>query len=169
MSRNNFELKTLELEQALNRLPKKVKDIGLQFFKSRFRAQGWHDATFMPWKKRKGADKKGKGRAIMIKSGRLRNSLRGRVMGNDVIWGTDVPYAKVHNEGGEITRYARSELFVRNRSKKGKFKRGTTAGQGFTFKGSSRRMPQRQFMGDSQHLRKLVTRTIETTVKKVFQ
>ena len=166
---NNLDLKTLELEQAINKLPKKVKDIGVQFFKSRFRAQGWYDSTFMPWKARKGKDTKGKGRAILIKSGRLRNSIRGRVFGSDIVFGSDVKYAKVHNEGGLITKHARSELFVRNRYTSGRFKKGTSPGQGHTYKSSTYKMPKRQFMGDSAHLRKLVTRTIENTVKNVFK
>lgn len=159
---------THELKQELNKLPRIAKDLGVSFFKSRFRAQGWLDTTFQPWAKRKKTDKRRPGRAILMDRGKLRNSIRGEVRGTDIVFGSDVPYAKIHNEGGTIGKHARSETFVRNRTKKGKFKRGTTAGRGFSFKASSHTMPQRQFMGNSAHLNKLIIRKIETTVKKVF-
>ncbi len=62
---------------------------------------------------RKRKDKKRPGRAILMNRGRLRNSIRGTIQGDTIVFGTDVPYAKIHNEGGTIQRHARSELFVR--------------------------------------------------------
>lgn len=170
--------KAKELQAEFNKLPGQAKTLGLQFFISRFRAQGWRDDTFKPWAPRKRKDKRRPGRAILMDRGRLRNSIRGQVSGHDVIFGTDVPYAKIHNEGGSIQRHARSELFVRNRYKrgpkakmfggKGAFKRGTSPGRGLTFRSHEVRMPRRQFMGESSHLNELISRKIQTTITKVF-
>lgn len=170
--------KARELQAEINKLPGTAKNLGLQFFITRFRAQGWRDDTFKPWAKRKRTDKRRPGRAILMDRGRLRSSIRARVSGPDVIFGTDVPYARIHNEGGTIKRHARSELFVRNRYKRGAkgkmfggmgaFKKGTTPGKGMTFRAHEVRMPKRQFMGESKHLNNVITRKIQTTITKVF-
>lgn len=51
--------------------------------------------------------------------------------------------------GGEVQRYARTELFVRNRKKRGKnrgqYKRGTTAGRGNTIGAHVARYPRRDY------------------------
>lgn len=168
-----MRLRAQKLKIEIDKLPREVRALGVQFFKLRFRAGGWYDTTFMAWKKRKSKGKGKQGRAILVQSGRLRNSIRGEVRGTDVSFGTDVPYAQVHNSGGSITRYARSETFVRKRVVKGKnkgqFKKGRIAGRGMSFSESTGNMPQRQFMGASAHLNRLVTRTIENKVKRVFK
>lgn len=168
-----MRIKTQKLQQVVNMLPREVRTLGVQFIKARFRAGGWYDKTFMPWKKRKSKGRGSVGRAILVQSGRLRNSIRGDIRGTDVSFSTDVPYAQVHNSGGRITRYARSETFVRKRivrgPNKGRFKKGKAAGQGFTFRESEGQMPQRQYMGESAHMNRLVTRTIENKVKRVFK
>lgn len=165
--------KAKELHSYMNRtLPKQAKDLGVQFFKSRWRAQGWLDNSFKRWASRKRKDKKRPGRAILMNRGRLRNSIRGTIQGDTIVFGTDVPYAKIHNEGGTIQRHARSDLFVRNRyvkgKKKGKFKKGTKAGRGFTFKAGQATMPKRQFIGDSAHLRKIIIRKRDTEIRKIM-
>ncbi|MGY3054371.1 phage gpG-like protein [Pedobacter sp. UYEF25] len=106
----------------------------------------------LAWAPRK--DKKNK-RALLVKTGKLKGGLRviaTRANGFNV-GVTDVPYAAIHNYGGAINRAASSETFLRNRKKKGKskgrFTKGTTEGQGFTFKPYTINMPKRQFLGAS--------------------
>lgn len=124
-----------------------------------------------PWPKRKG--KQDSSRALLVKSGTLRRSIR--VISSSptsVIVGSDVPYARVHNDGGTINQKARSETFVRNRyargKKKGFFKKGTTPGQGFSFKASSYNMPQRRFLGVNVQLYKEIRTIIKTEFEKEF-
>lgn len=71
-------------------------------FTANFRKQGFEDETVIPWQPRKRADRgRSRGaRGILIKSGRLRRSITFRKQGKwSVVIGTDVPYAKRHNEG----------------------------------------------------------------------
>lgn len=130
-----------------------------------------------PWKKRK--DKKDKTRALLVKSGRLRRSVR--VIASSpisVTIGSDVPYARIHNEGGIINRAARSENFVRNRHKRGKlgkmfggmgaFRKGTTPGRGLTFKAYSFSIPKRQFLGVNVALYKEIKGIIKTEFETQF-
>ena len=64
-----IEQKSSELRRELNKMPRIARDLGVQFFKSRFRAQGWLDSSFQKWPKRKKTDKKRPGRAILIGRG----------------------------------------------------------------------------------------------------
>lgn len=85
-------------------------------------------------------------------SGHLRDSIRPQMQGPaSVAIGTNKVYAAIHQLGGGITQGARSELFVRNRyvrgAKKGSFKKGTTAGRGFTYKERKIIIPARPFLG----------------------
>lgn len=41
-------------------------------------------------------------RSILIKSGRLRQSIKSRIEGNTIIYESTEPYAAIHNEGGRI-------------------------------------------------------------------
>lgn len=73
---------------------------GINFFKDSFNKQGWTDNGFTPWPPRKtGSD----GRGILIKTTNLRDSIR--VMESSplrIVYGTSVPYAQIHNQGGTI-------------------------------------------------------------------
>jgi phage gpG-like protein len=154
-----FERLKQRLKTAITSLPKVFGNEAVNFSHERFRTQSWLDNNAEPWKQRNKNVKRNKGRALLIDTGRLRRSIRIiSTSENKVVIGTDVPYARIHNYGGNITRRARSETFIRNRNKKGRFKRGITAGRGFTFKGGVINMPKRQFIGRSQALILRLTR-----------
>ena len=104
------------------------------FFVNSWRLQGFEDKTVEKWKKRKKTERKGRGkyaksedgkrdkgsvrsvrsgRAILVQSGDLRRSIIRKPVNKSnlsVKISTDLPYAKVHNEGGG---------FVSSRSGKG--------------------------------------------------
>jgi hypothetical protein len=87
-----------------------------------------------------------------------------------------VPYARVHNEGETINRPARSETFVRNRYTKGPkskyfggqgaYKKGTTPGQGLSFKAYSYQMPARPFLKNTPALRAHLRNVAITELRK---
>jgi len=67
-------------------------------FTANFRKQGFEDEAVQAWTPRKKRERAG--RAILVKSGRLRRSINFRKKGKwSVVIGTDVPYAQRHNEG----------------------------------------------------------------------
>jgi len=71
------------------------------FFVASFRKQGFDDKNVQPWKPRKKEGKR-KGRAILVDSGDLRRSIVREPVNKtqlSVKISTDLPYAKVHNEG----------------------------------------------------------------------
>ena len=93
-------------------------------FTANFRKQGFDDENIVKWKKRKkkesrrgkvgesGVASVGMGRNILVKSGRLRRSINFRKKGKwAVVIGTDVPYAKIHNEGGMINNHLTEKYY----------------------------------------------------------
>ena len=161
------------IRQAITKIiPNRVKQIGLEHFDNSFAQGGWTGGAFIPWEKRKSKSKKNQGRALMIVSSRLRRSLRGKDSSNRVTFSTDVPYAQIHNEGGDIQHAAMSKLYVQNRIKKGarkgQYAKGTTKGRGTTGKAYTVHMQKRQFIGDSTVLRRKISNMIETELQQAF-
>lgn len=91
-----------------------------------------------------------KGGITLVKTHRLMNSVVAKAYADRAEIGTNVIYAAIHQLGGKITQGARSELFLHNRyvrgEKKGSFKKGTTAGRGYTFKERKSVIPVRPFL-----------------------
>lgn len=74
------------------------------FFVASFRKQGHEDRSIDHWKPRKREDNR-KGRAILVDSGDLRRSIIREPVNKSQLQvkiSTDLPYAKVHNEGGTM-------------------------------------------------------------------
>lgn len=105
-----------------------------------FANQGFTDETLESWKPRKRTERsRGGNRATLVKSGRLRRSLRKLKVGSLAIKIlTDVPYASVHNNGERAGR-----------------------GKGF-------KMPKRQFVGYSGKLNRKIISKFDVTIKKFF-
>ena len=153
----------------MQRAPRAIGALAVEHYKENFVKGGFVNNGLNPWPKRKGD--KDPGRATLVKRARLKNGNRiFRANQKEVVIGNSVPYAKIHNEGGTITQSARSELFVRNRRKKGagkgRFKRGTQAGRGFSYGDRKIRIPKRQFMGDSKELRTKITNWYITNLRR---
>lgn len=73
----------------------------LNFFIDSFQKQGFTNSSFEPWPKRNNDTRPGG--ALLVKSANLRNSLR--IMDRSsaaILFGSNSPYAKIHNEGGTI-------------------------------------------------------------------
>ncbi|GIZ09997.1 phage virion morphogenesis protein [Flavobacterium sp. UMI-01] len=117
----------------------------LQWFDDSFQNQGFTDASFQAWEKRKEPDKR-PGGAILQDTTFLRKSL-GVLGENDtqISFGTHVPYAGLHNNGERM----RAVQYVRahHRTRKGKREQ---------VKAHSRkidtRYPKRQFIGESKQM-----------------
>ncbi len=95
----DFDDETKLLEQYLGNLARHAAKIAHTHYSNRFIDQNWDG---VPWRGRRAADR-GKQRAILIKDGNLRDSIRFTSVGNVAIINTDAAYAQIHNEGGEIT------------------------------------------------------------------
>lgn len=97
--------------------------------------------------KQSGRARKQHGQTLLDTGRLMREESSPRVTPEGITFGSILPYARIHQEGGEIHFAARSENFRRRRfvrgEKKGQFKRGTEAGRGFTRRAYTVRMPAR--------------------------
>lgn len=132
----------------------------VNFSKERFVRKTWQNRVHEPWKPRKRPDRG----SLMVRTGRLKRSIRKISSGTGyVIIGTNVPYARVHNEGGKSSK----TVYVRSHTRKKttqaisektgkKLKKRVDSGTLIKVKSHTRRMnlnlPQRKFMGNSRAL-----------------
>lgn len=163
------------------RIPRVLGTVAVNFFKDSFRRQGWLDKKTEHWPKRSSQAKRNNGRALLIDTGHLRNSiiLAGATSTTAVIK-TQLPYAAAHNEGfkgvvnvKEHTRGAYSKVKVQysNISTRKVTSRSMSMQTGQRkVKAYSRRMnlPKRQFMGDSEVMFRKFDVTIVKSIDKIF-
>lgn len=180
---NNLKVISTRFNLLKQQLPKYAGNIAVNFTKSRFREQAWIDSYMQPWKRRKSNGKKDRGRAILVKSGRMRRSPRVIRTGNmSVTIGSDVPYYKVHNDGfrGIVTvkvhrrkKFKKSQVETTKLTKKGKPRKKqviTIVGE-INVKSHQRRMniPRRRSMGVSAYQTQAINRMISAEIKKIFK
>lgn len=164
-------------EQLRAKIPTYVGREAENFFKQSFRQQGFSGASQSTWRARKGNTDPG--RAILVKTGKLRNSIRIlEVSDRRVVVGSELPYAEAHNEGlkatvqvGEHSRVATRKVFTRYTKKgKGTGRKSKIRGRGFQVRAHQRNvnLPKRQFIGPSPYLDKRIERLIEARLRQIF-
>lgn len=159
----------IRLKRLKNQLPLLLTNDAANHFKGSFRRQRLD--SFSPrWKGR--ANDVDSGRAVLVKSSRLVNSIR-RISVNKYggTVGTDVTYASIHNKGGSVNaiqtvgRHTRKE---HTRRRKGRTERVAA----HTVSAHSRKvnftMPKRQFMGKSKGLELKWKRTFRKELRKAL-
>lgn len=161
------------------------------FFKRSFTVQGFMNNTLEKWPERKGGPRNN-GRGILIDKGVLKRAVRIKRTGVDgAVVGVDeaIPYAQIHNEGGEIEitpkmrrffwamyyRYA-GQMVYNTRTKKAadtKRNRGLNEMAAFyrnmaiTNK-KTITIPKRQFIGDSAKLDREILNHITKEMNAFF-
>lgn len=157
-------LKQVNKAAFLNRSMSKVAILAVNFSKERFVQKNWLSNRREPWQGRK---RPARG-SILVKSGRLKRSIRKLAQGNYYVYiGTDDPKAQIHNEGGTINKtvtvraHPRKKEAKRTRNAQGRYER---RGAATTHQVKSHRrrmnikMPKRQFLGDSAILNRRIER-----------
>ena len=139
------------------------------------------------WKPRRN---EGKG-SLMLQTGKLRRSLRGRVTGNSVTWTSSEPYANIHNQGGTITVTAKMRRFfwakyyelggkIKYKKKGGMSKASIKISKEAEYYralalkkvGSRITIPQRQFIGDHPRVKECTDALLKeflNDIKKGFK
>lgn len=168
MANNISDILKAKLLRATQNLPKVLSNEALNWMKGNFQRQGFPDEQFESWPKRKGDSRKG--RAILVQTGTLRRSLRViTVSKNGFVIGSDIRYAKAHNDGFNGTVQVSS--YTRNKYKSSKVGTGKLNKSGSErmktvqslngqsqVKSHSRKMnlPRRRFAGNSTVLRSIL-------------
>lgn len=169
-----FKGTEIRLKDVFKKLPKVAGNAALNLFKDSWRRQGFIDRRFERWSKRRG-QQSGKSRAVLVKSGALRRSLRMRA-GNDYfeIY-SEMPYAKAHNEGATIIQTVTprqkkffwamyyKELKYGGYSQASMWK-GMAMSKTLTIK-----IPKRKFMGPSWLLEQRIITHLELALRHAIQ
>lgn len=176
---NNLQAR---FKQVLIAAPRVLGNHSVNFFLDSFKRQAWLGTRLQPWAKRRN-NKRRPGRAILVDSGRLRRSIRiTNIAGPQVTIGTNVPYAKAHNEGFRGTvavkahkrnKYTKSKVATGKLTKTGKerMKTVSTLSGSSTVKAHSRKVNivQRQFMGTSPYLTTQLQRILQANLNRVIK
>lgn len=177
-------------KEVTDRLPRKVSVVAVNHFKQNFRDGGWLDGGLHPWKRTRRQDGNtpdAKYGPLTSRHDHLMRSIQARTAPGEVSIENPVPYAAIHNEGGDITshptitdkmrKYAWRMVYSLSGVKgKGKLPKELPAeaekwkGLALTKKSQltvHARIPQRQFMGDSAELRTKINKIINESIKRI--
>lgn len=165
-----------------------LKDIRVEMedeFKTNFERQAFFSEA---WERRK-SPIRNEERAILIDTGQLRRSISSRVTENSIVFYTDLPYAAIHNDGGEIKvtkrmkgyfwhkYYEATGSFGRRKDgslrKDKKNARLSTESEFWKFmalkkEGSTIKIPRRRFLGTSPEVEQAVRKIIEENITEYF-
>ncbi|WP_271783883.1 phage virion morphogenesis protein [Aquimarina algiphila] len=166
-------------------LKKMIQDIQTELgdeFDKNFQRKGFFNKK---WPESKLKNTKG---SLMMRSGALRRSISSRVQGNQIRFQSSLPYASIHNEGGEIevTQKMKSYFWAMYYKASGaitKTKKGAVSkskrNQRLTNEaeqwknlalmkvGHKIKIEQRQFIGDDPGVRKAIERVTKNNLNHI--
>lgn len=122
------------------------------------------------WPSRRLEDGKG---SLMQRTGGLRRSCSSRKKGGALVYSSHKPYAKIHNEGGEIqvTKKMRGYFMYKLKKARGKSK-GLSQEETLALAiiGSSKiKIPKRQFIGHNKSTDKIIRGVIQENMDEFFK
>lgn len=151
-----------ELGTYLNsKAPRIVGKMGVDHFQENFDQEGFVNNGLQPWPARQTDT----GRKLLTGDTReLRDSIEYQASAREVKWGSDVPYASIHNRGGKTKAH---EIRAR-RGKALKFagKGGDIYRRKVNHPGSV--IPKRQFIGHSRELIDKIDKRIENDITNIL-
>lgn len=180
--------KQLEIRDAIHRrLPVKIGRMATDHFQENFRRGGYVDGGLHPWPVTRRQQSGGKSAnsqygPLMSARKNLYGSIRYVPGDAQVVVGTSVPYAAVHNQGATVTTHPRVTPKMRKFAWRQFFAAGgkeapADSGAGF-WKGLAltkkdkltvtAKIPQRKFLGPSQELKEKVSQTVESEIKNIL-
>lgn len=176
MTTDRLEQIQQKLIETLRNLPPIMAEEAINFSLNSFDQQAWSGNSQEVWEKRKNPTKWGKtddsGRALLIKTGQLRRSVRVIRIDNTKgiayigAGGPDTPYAKAHNFGFKGKVDQKVNAFTR------KMKDGKTVDVKAHDRTINQNIPMRKFIGsesDSPYLKARLKRVCIAELKKIFK
>lgn len=185
-----YSLKTRTMNDDVRKIIRRIlKDIRVEMgdeFDRNFERQAFFSEA---WQRRKSPTRPGG--SILIDSGNLRRSIRSRTTEDSITFYTDLPYAAIHNDGGEIVVTKRMKGYFWHkymtlagvlqwaRRKDGTMRRDkqtrqqSTEAEFWKFmalkkEGSTIKIPRRQFLGTSPEVEQAVREIIEENITEYF-
>lgn len=161
--RNKFKLNLVndKFNQLKKDLPKVLANDSLRYFDNSFKNQSWDGKRWQKLKKPRN------GGTILVKSGKLRRSIRTTNQTFNLIKIiSDLPYSQIHNEGFKGTERVKSYKRRLGLVKKTGAYKASVQVKGYLRKMN---MPKRQFMGDSKILSNLHYNKIISAINSCFK
>lgn len=119
------------------------------------------------WRQAKMINRRG---SLMLRTAQLRRSIQSRVRSNSITWTSSVPYAEIHNEGGEITVTPKmKKYFWAMYMREGKTGIEAEQYKAMALKsvGSKMKIEERRFIGDHPEVRKAIERCADITFREI--
>ena len=166
------------VKEAVLRLPVVIGNGAVNWTVDSFTQQAWRGLTVTPWQPRSPKAKRNAGRVLLIMSGRLRRSIRIMKLGpTSVSFGSDEPYAEIHNNGingiQNVRGFTRTKLgkakatsVKSRRTKSISYIAGSSQVKPFT---RNMKMPRRQFMPTDMHTSPIFQADMEKLIKLELQ
>lgn len=187
---------TKSMNEEVNKIIKQIlRDIQVELgseFDRNFERQAFFSEA---WARRKSPTRPGG--TLLIDTGNLRRSVRSRTTENSITFFTDLPYAAIHNDGGEIVVTAKMKRYFRAKfyesqggfeRKKGIAKRTLSDGGFYAWTskmnltpvaefwrfmalkraGTTIRIPRRRFLGAGPEVERIVREIIEENLNEYF-
>jgi phage gpG-like protein len=162
----------IALSNGIKGITKDIAVMAADMFDRNFERESFFGEKWTPSKYvAKDNAKRGKNRFLLQKTGHLRKSIRYSVSANTITFSSNLPYAAIHNEGGDIahpggTAYAFNKkknqtIWISNRKAEGKDYKRTGP--------HTIPIPQRQFVGDHRVLEDEIGKLIEEEISKAFK
>lgn len=138
-----------------------------------------------PWDSTKIPNRRG---SVMMRTGKLRRSVRSKQSNNDITWSSSLPYASLQNEGGEIIVTEKMKrffwaMFYKATGAVSKTKKGDTRNnqrnkklteEAATWKalalqkvGAKMKVKQRQFIGEHPQVRQRIEHIVDLNMKEL--
>jgi len=119
------------------------------------------------WSNTKFANRRG---SLMLRTAQLRRSIQSRQRGNSISWTSSLPYAKIHNEGGEITVTPKMKKYFWAMH----IRAGKTGPEAEQYKsmalkkvGSKINIEERRYIGDHPEVRRAIERCADITFREL--
>ncbi|MDE5575494.1 MAG: phage virion morphogenesis protein [Bacteroidales bacterium] len=160
----DFRRKHAQIEQLVKKLPKFVAGAAEKMKDANFSAQGFiSNGSATKWPKRKKETAKTAGKRILHQTGLLQNSVKAHPLADHVRVGVDlgkVPYAKIHNEGGNVVQHIKPH-----------HRKHPKSGKRYQVKAFARkvRYPQRKYLGFSPDIIKATDRELKYQLDKIMK
>lgn len=110
--------------------------------------------------------------SLMIRRGNLRNSINADIQGNKIIFSSSLPYASIHNEGGELTVTTKMKKYFWAKHIEAKNTKNIIEAEQFkaiALKpiGSKIIIPKRQFIGNHPKVKEAVERAVNANLEEL--
>lgn len=174
-----------EMQRVIRNILKDIKVELTDVFDKNFERQGFFSEK---WQRRKSPTRAGG--AILVDTGKLRRSIKSTSTNESIVFSSDLPYASIHNEGGEIKVTRRMKAYFWHkyyeatgsfgRKKNGELRKDKRTVQLSTEaafwkclalmkEGGSIKIAKRQFLGASPEVERAVREIIEENLTDYFE